>query len=486
LSKREIFVSEKNNLPPYLARGIIGDRKPAEEFAEMPEDMRFKMKAILPGGYEYITSISEIAGKRLSLVYIPTDSGQIMIDLYGGTIYDVPFPSLFVQMRPVLQIDGETVATGISTGLGLSNQSVQIGFLRPGAYDPLNPVWEITNKPLLAGNRYNIFTTTQKTSTDELLRLGDEAEEKVIGLPVESHLTDDMIDEKLRLSGMLYFSVVSRLSDQASAIVDVVSVDHISMGYICDEIKPVGFFGIILRIVKSGSHIDVVRNVNCPTSTTGDQGNEALWMRMVGTIGTNMEHAMIEIVNEVEAVSTGKIFYKAAEQGIAIHAIDNTVTLEADLSKISAHSVVKNHIRAYVNAGYTAMIPQRSVTVGSWSGQGWIVMNEATGAAGYMICGGLNNETTLINGGSGTTIIDNPLSTFIAFLYKLVPGMACLSMACFIIEILAMFINMPFLLFFGGVVFGAIFMVLGLYLIIKALSIPPLSRIRRRREYAYA
>jgi len=71
-------------------------------------------------------------------------------------------------------------------------------------------VWEETNKPLLSGNRYNICITTQKTSTDELLRLGDEAEASIMGLPLDGYLTDDMIDEKLRLSGMLYFSQCSR------------------------------------------------------------------------------------------------------------------------------------------------------------------------------------------------------------------------------------------------------------------------------------
>jgi hypothetical protein len=152
--KREILISEKNNLPPYLARGIIGDRKPAEEFLEMSEDMRFKMKAILPGGYEYITSISEIAGTRMSVIYVPATTGdQAILDYFGG-IYNVPFPSLTVQMKPVLQIDGETVVTGTSTGLGLSNQSVQIGFLRPGTTGE----WEFTNKPLTAGNRYNVYT----------------------------------------------------------------------------------------------------------------------------------------------------------------------------------------------------------------------------------------------------------------------------------------------------------------------------------------
>jgi len=221
----------------------------------------------------------------------------------------------------------------------------------------------------------------------------NEAEENLVGLPVEGQLDDNMIDEKLRLSGILYFSVVDELSDQVSKIIDIVSVSHISMGYICDEIEPVWEYFLwwplyVKRINKGGSHIDVVRGVKCPTSMTGSQANEVTWMKMVGAIGTNMEHAMIEIVNEVEAVSTVKIFHKAFEQGVPIHVLNDPETLDADLAAISANSVTKNHIRAYVGAGYIAMIPQRNITVGSWLGQGWIVMDEATGAAGYMICGG--------------------------------------------------------------------------------------------------
>ena len=260
------------------------------------------------------------------------------------------------------------------------------------------------------------------------------------------------------------------------------------MGYICDEIKPVyiWFFGLI-QIDKGGSHIDVVRSVKCPTSATGNKADEVTWMKMIGAIGTNMEHAMIEIVNEVEAVSTVKIFYKASEQGIPIHILNDPETLEADLAVISAHYVVKNHIRDYVNAGYTAMIPQRGVTVGNWSGQGWIVMDEETGAAGYMICGGLHNENTLINGGSGTTIINNPISTFQAFLYKLVPGLGSLCVAAAILFAMSeLFMSMPLLLFMGGLLFGYIFILLGVALIIASFTVPPISIWIRRREYAYA
>jgi len=485
--KRKIFITEKNNLPPYLARGIIGDRKPAEEFSEMPEDMRFKMKAVLPGGYEYTTSLSEIAGKRVSVVYVPaTVADQSILDLYGG-IYNVPFPSLLVKMKPVLQVDGETVAAGTSTGLGLSDQYVQIGFLRPCTTGE----WEFTNKPLTAGNRYNVYITTQRTSLDELGRLSKEAlivaEES--GLSGTDQITNDMLDENLRMVGMFYFGSVDAFSDYASKSLNIVPVGHVSMGYICDEINPSGFLGVVWSIAKAGLHIDVVRSVKCPTSAIGNKADEVTWMKAYGLVGTNMEHAMIEVFYGSKAVSTGMIFAEAAKQGIPIHVLDNSETLEADLAVISANSVVKNHIRTYVNAGYTAMIPQHNITVGSWSGQGWFVIDEETGAAGYMICGGLHGGNTMVNGGSGTTIIDHPFSPLETLLWLLIPSAGAISaglghiVAAQTIFELYMFAA-PFCLI--GCVIGLAFIAVALVTFIVIFSNYPLVYLIRRREYEYA
>jgi len=56
------------------------------------------------------------------------------------------------------------------------------------------------------------------------------------------------------------------------------------------------------------------------------------------------------------------------------------------------------------------------------------LMNETIGSAGYMICGGLQGETTMVNGGSGTTIIDHPLSPLETFLLLIVPSAGAISM----------------------------------------------------------
>ena len=374
--------------------------------------------------------------------------------------------------------------------MGLSGQSVQIGFLRPGTIGE----WEFTNKGLRAGNRYNVSIATQRTSLDELGRLNTTLKDSTLASGFSENdstpMTDEMIDESLRLSGMFYFGMVDEFSDYASKISDVVSVNHISMGYIVSEIKTVELFGMVWEINEGGMHIDVVRSVHCPTSTTGNSDDEVLWMNSRGAIGTNMEHAMIEMLYEVEAISTGKIFHETSIQGIPIHVLDDPETLEADLVAISAYPVVKNHIRAYVNAGYTAAIPQRGVTIGDWFGQGWTVVDEVTGAAGYMICGGLHGETTLVNGGSSSTPIGLVIAKLFTFLYKIgdlfvVPG-TCLAVARMIM-VAKTFFKVSIVLSIIFPIFAIFFVCIAI--IIFALLLRNFLAIytpKRKKEYAYA
>ena len=114
-------------------------------------------------------------------------------------------------------------------------------------------------------------------------------------------------------------------------------------------------------------------------------------------------------------------------------------------------------------------------------------MDEATGAAGYMICGGLHGENTLISGGSGTTIIDNPIATFQAFLYKLIPGVGSIQVGIIALFAVSKFFEtLPIMLTLGGLLFGYVFILLGITLVITSFYVPPISIWIRRREYAYA
>jgi hypothetical protein len=104
-----------------------------------------------------------------------------------------------------------------------------------------------------------------------------------------------------------------------------------------------------------------------------------------------------------------------------------------DLAGLQLYDGTRNNIIYFVGTKeYTAIIPEKFITVEGWKGDGWQVLDPVTGAAGYMICGGLVyggqvENVTLINGGSGATIIDHPLSKFELFLLICAVGMGFIS-----------------------------------------------------------
>lgn len=411
ISRREIVPMVRNNTQPYLAAGIKDCRKPTEDHSTLPEEFRYLMEIVLPGGQVYSTTLCEVGDRSVSLHYEPaTPADQFTIDSYGG-IFNITLPSLMVQMVPVVSVDGMIVATGSPTGLGLSNQSVQVGFFRVGGTK-----WEWSNKPLTAGNNYDICVSTY-TSLETVRAYAEKLGAEAIGHSPEEVMTDNQTNKTLHFGGLFYFGMVDYLTQAVSP--KVVAVNHISLGFVCKEVKPVYLLWWLWQLVQGGAHIDVVRSLVCPVSKTGNPEDTPKWMGMRGFIGTNMESGMLETLYgikddgiegvSIEAVSTGRIFHEASQQGISLIKLDNPDTLEAVLATVSAHRVVKNHIRSHVLAGYVVLIPQYGVTIGGWSGQGWMVINPISGAAGYMICGSLHN---IINGGSLTHAVHHLVHLF--------------------------------------------------------------------------
>lgn len=155
--------------------------------------------------------------------------------------------------------------------------------------------------------------------------------------------------------------------------------------------------------------------------------------------------------------------------------------------------MVKNHIRTYVNAGYKATIPQRSVTVGEWSGYGWLLEEEETGAAGYMICGGLHGETTaIISGGNLVHALVHWAHNFKNLMIAMAAAGGIASAGLFKIYLMIQIIKLNLLLLPFAIIdgiFGVLLLLVALVAYIKLFqSFTPLSfnRRRRKRGYVYA
>lgn len=118
-----------------------------------------------------------------------------------------------------------------------------------------------------------------------------------------------------------------------------------------------------------------------------------------------------------------KILALANQRDIPIYTIDDT-NIDAVLPQLNTFSIVKDNIRESVEKGWIAICPQRNITLKDWNGQGWLVIDSDSGAAGYLLAGHLvsGNTVEVINGGSATeateeTITGSAIGDFILHLH---------------------------------------------------------------------
>ena len=101
--------------------------------------------------------------------------------------------------------------------------------------------------------------------------------------------------------------------------------------------------------------------------------------------------------------------------------------------KLEADNAVLTDIKKAVKSGKEVTVPTREVTMGDWTGTGYIIMDSETGAGAYRISGGLRNGTTgNLNGGSVTGLVTTEAILGITLLLvDIVELVSCLvSIAC--------------------------------------------------------
>ncbi|MEA1991698.1 MAG: hypothetical protein U9N58_05825 [Thermodesulfobacteriota bacterium] len=239
-----------------------------------------------------------------------------------------------------------------------------------------------------------------------------------------------MIDEALHLTGLSYFAKVDGLSDLYAKDLGIVWTRQPSQAIVAQDLVVTYFFWWPWRVSRGTLGIDVKRNILNPISVTGKHEDEVSWMLTTGAIGSATEHVVFEKLYDVESVSTEKILALANRQGIPIYTIDST-NVNTVLPKLNTFSIVKDNIRQAVEKGWTALCPQRNITLNDWNGQGWLIVDPSSGAAGYLLVGHLvsGNTIEIINGGSSTEPTATAFARFMAGIYHFLDEIVLIGFA---------------------------------------------------------
>lgn len=170
-------------------------------------------------------------------------------------------------------------------------------------------------------------------------------------------------------------------------------------------------------------------------SKANDQALQVAYMRQRGLQQSTYEHLLparllTDAVHPDEAISAVQALTIASQQGQRIYTItqDNLARI---LPKLQIDPDVTAEIQAAVVTGNIAMISEREITIGRWTGVGYLIVDPATGAGAYQISGGANGAIIL------TTLIALGTIIILAVMGGLIAATTFAFVAFFSIEVVA-------------------------------------------------
>jgi hypothetical protein len=381
------IVPEELGLLPFSLPYTVRTRD--TQYSEIPADRRYRLRFELYDGattlLDHTVDLPSVAGRRVTIDYVgATPADQALLDANGGIYQTAPST---VDLKPVLRLEGATLATGVAgIGMGLVHGS-DLHFLQPvnGSGLPVNVVPVIFNTMVAGAAEAHAFSIE---GAAEGLLVPPPADDTEGMTPLYWNIGMDYLARvrasELVLGGLLHGYVTTGVTNAIVSNVVEVTYDG---------------FGNPLTFDWSGFVVDADRAVlgYWPVDGLQPSGAEPKdFLVIAGAEGSLFESRIYEDDFEQDAVCTIKLLELAVDQGITVYKRWNTLPLPAN----SQPTAVRNALSAAIAAGHEVTFPADPMTLGmpatgEWSGTAWIDMDPANGAAGYIISGGANGGATV-------------------------------------------------------------------------------------------
>ncbi|MFZ5988015.1 MAG: DNA/RNA non-specific endonuclease [Bacillota bacterium] len=328
----------------------------------------------------------ELYGKRITLSWVPaTQEDAAIINNYGGLFKT---PAYMIELKPQMKADGQVIAEGKAVGFG-NRQQFTIAMGHVGR------LVENVENPVTVGGIYSISFDYDKIDVKELDAIKNRIQEVKNTATEASIYTDEVMGEILNSVGKAYFGQLDAFNSVIAEAMKVESTRQVSEAMTGYRPNVKYMFYTPVEVNGGSFFIDVDHDVFGVTSLEGKKQNEIGFMMNTGALGSAMEHGIHEQVFQLPSVSSIKILTEASSRGIPIYTISKG-NIEK-LNELNVSNSVKTDITNAVNSGKIVTIPQKEIRYYNWQGSGYVVMDPETGAAGYMISGGLAGGSAAVN-----------------------------------------------------------------------------------------
>lgn len=400
-----IITETITTLPADLPLIVLTD-EPITEFSEVANSVRDKVTIALVDQFGFTdfshqASFASLGNKRVTISYeAASPEDQAIIDSYGGALLTTP---PIVDLIPVLRIDGELVAQGSPVRMGTRQT-------RSLTFTDANGNSQNVQNVLAAGDVVALGLAYGRTSSAAIeasqTRL-DAARNTLVpqtpdGLPdgtAPENMSEPVVGEMLHLSLQAYFNQLDTYSEMTARGLNARWWRYLSGGIATQGLVfTYGFGGIPNQTLGGGMSFDIQQNVVSAFSLDGDARDPITFLQTSGYFGSALEHSLFENIGR-GAVSSIRLLSLALERGIPVYRIDSSNRNEV-LPRLQLSASTETAIVNALNQGKTVTVSEREMVIDDWQGVGYIVLDPTTGAAGYLISGGLAGNTGTLNGGS--------------------------------------------------------------------------------------
>jgi hypothetical protein len=223
---------------------------------------------------------------------------------------------------------------------------------------------------------------------------------KAPSITAENVLTDAHAGELLSQLGMSYFLRNDEFNRAAGRLANVHQSRALSGAIVATGITPTYLSSFPVSVRFDSLTIDVDQDSQVAVATSGEDAEIEAYMRLSGMQASSSEAEIFEYSLGWEAVSTTRVLATAAAAGIPVHRV-TSANLQEELGELRLPAHVERNIAdAVATAGVEVITPETLVTVGGWTGSGYIV--SAPLSADYRISGGLNGGSAPIPQESGS------------------------------------------------------------------------------------
>lgn len=340
----------------------------------------------------YRASLPELAGKSITLLPVPaTAAEEALIAERGGTMVHAPQTML---VRTLLSIDGVEVARGNAVKLNAPC------YRRLKVEQPGRTVVTSENQ-MHAGDTLGVAIAHGLTSEAELKAAFRRLDAVTAGLPpgpggvplltAPEFVREPLNGAMLYTAGLAYNVQLSGWRTVLANKLGVRAVRHAAVGWVLQPLVFDQRGPASNPTHTAGLGFDLPISQSSVWSPEGDARAVRAFYGAASSVASALEHHTWEALG-LRSVSAVRALHLSMKRGVPIRSgITKANWLQIN-SQFRVSIGVLIAVTDAVNAGYTVTLPERNITVGDWTGTGFVVTDPATNASSYIISGGLHSR----------------------------------------------------------------------------------------------